>query len=34
MEPIENINLDLYVGLSEEDEKLLKKVVERYTPKE
>ncbi|KAG1293127.1 hypothetical protein G6F66_006365 [Rhizopus arrhizus] len=28
MEAIEKINLDLYVGLSEEDEKLLKKVVE------
>jgi hypothetical protein len=34
MKAIENTNLDLYVGLSEEDKKLLKKVIERYTPEE
>lgn len=34
MKAVDNVNVNLYVGLSDEDKKILKKVLKRYTPKE
>lgn len=34
MKAVDNVNVKLYVGLSDEDKKILKKVLKRYTPKE